>query len=158
MATNPQAAPFTPDKNQPPEVRVAEALEFMAVRLAAIERASLVVAAIGALTFLAYKHPRAYESLHRVLQAICGVFLIGMAVWNASNSAVEAAIGPDLAGANAGAIHMAISAMRAPLTWILGGIVVLFYLMFLSSFPMWLLEEEVVPDHETDKRKPPKGS
>jgi hypothetical protein len=38
MAPNPIATPFKPDKTKTPEVRVAEALEFIAARMAGIER------------------------------------------------------------------------------------------------------------------------
>jgi predicted Zn-dependent protease len=38
MPTSPIAVPFKADKTKTPEVRVAEALEFIAARMAGIER------------------------------------------------------------------------------------------------------------------------
>src|ERR1700693_3001845 len=109
--------------------------------------AGLVVAAIGALTFVAYRHPRAYMILGTILSVIAALGLVGIVCWDVSNYTLgDAILTSGLIGDKSSEIKTIIKRLATP-TWCTIALACWsFYHLFLLSFPHWLLE----PD-------PPKG-
>jgi TRAP-type C4-dicarboxylate transport system permease small subunit len=108
----------------------------------------LVVAALSGVTFVAYKHPRAYAKVFLILIAVCTTIFLGEIVWGMSNVAARTAAfeAMKLSGsdelANADKIYAAVAAHSTP-DWVLGVTIAIWaYLVFLSSFPYWLLDQE----------------
>jgi hypothetical protein len=108
--------------------------------------ASLVVTTVAGLTVVAYKHPRAYAKLGLFLLMVANLFLAGGVVWNFSNSAVKSAVSSMLlnsgmAYAKITEIESIIGARLAPWLWYFIVTGTQIYLIFLWTFPYWLLEE-----------------
>ena len=103
----------------------------------------LAVAAVGAVTFVAYRHPSAYLKLNVGISTIVSAMVLGAMIWNLSNQTArsEVAKARDL-----------VEAKSTPGWWIIVGVALMGYLVFLRSFPAWLLPEK--PPERDDK--PPK--
>jgi hypothetical protein len=105
--------------------------------------AGLVVAAIGAQTFVAYKHPRAYVLLGSVLSLIGTVCIIGIASWNLSNDKLGYAIlSSGLIGDKSSEVKNIMQRLAISDWWTLALASWSFYHVFLLSFPYWLLEPD----------------
>jgi hypothetical protein len=112
----------------------------------------LIVAAVGAVTFVAYRHPRAYPKLHAALSIILVSIVIGITIWNACVSHVGVTVAQSGLGAgNAVALGNVINRAAAPFVWTVGCIAALVYFGILSTLPKWLLEEEF--PHQEDNKK-----
>jgi hypothetical protein len=101
------------------------------------------VAAVSAVTFVAYKHPRAYAKLYLWLCGANFAGVMGMVIWNFSNLAtsntiLRSGLSPDKIAATESIINIT----EIPAWWIFLGGFVAFYLLFLTSLPYWLIEQE----------------
>jgi hypothetical protein len=103
--------------------------------------ASLAVATVGALTFVAYKHPRAYQKLLQVLVVVGLGISLSCLTWDICIVTSESTL------ARSGVlpkdkVNEILDTLQLPI-WvniaILGAIL---YLMFLLTFPYWLKENE----------------
>lgn len=107
----------------------------------------LFVAAIGALTFVAYKHPLAYSKLGLWLALANALLAASFAVWNTSNQILLAAImSSGLVVDKASEISSISKGLMVSLWIMILPVCATLYNLFLLSFPRWLLEPE-----------PPKG-
>jgi len=98
---------------------------------------------VGALTFVAYKHPRAYSKLFPWLCATIIASLLGTAIWNYSTYAATSAIlKSGVAGDKIQQAADIIGTVALPSGLALVFIGALLYFAFLLSFPAWLLEDE----------------
>jgi hypothetical protein len=106
---------------------------------------TIAVAALGGLTIVAYKHPKAYKKLLLFLNGITVLGFVGGFSWILSNqwaaiAAKNAAY--NLCPGKAYEIRDAVDSYAVPtwLFWAFFGSVL--YVQFLSTFPFWLSEEQ----------------
>jgi hypothetical protein len=110
---------------------------------------TLAVPAIGAVTFVAYKHPAAFKALALVLQALCWGAMTGILVWNVSNSfaksaalsAVHYSLSPD-----EHKIEDSIDAYSVSFWWYAIFVLTNVYVLILGSLPSWLLDQKPIDD------------
>lgn len=113
----------------------------------------LAVAAVGAVTFVAYRHPSAYLKLNVGISTIVSAMVLGAMIWNLSNQTASFAISePMLPWSEVAKARDLVEAKSTPGWWIIVGVALMGYLVFLRSFPAWLLPEK--PPERDDK--PPK--
>lgn len=115
--------------------------------------ASIVLAALGGLTFLAYKHPEAYEKLFWPLVILLNAALFGAIVWDAGLGAGYRIVREYV---NQGSLNEASQMIEANkvlgwrvFVWFIG---IALYLVFLSVLP--LLIEKKKPDGNADGKNP----
>jgi hypothetical protein len=114
--------------------------------------AGLVVAAIGGLTFVAYRHPIAYAKLGVWLGFINVLLGIGTTGWNISNYTLLTAIMTSgLVGDKTTEVNGIANKLVVSPWWMAAIVCFSFYHMFLLSFPRWLLEDE--PPKNVDNQK-----
>jgi hypothetical protein len=106
---------------------------------------AIAVAALSGLTFLAYKHQKAYQKLSLFLGSIIILGLGAGLSWNISNqwagtAAEQAAY--NLCPGKAYEIRKAVDAYTVPSWLFLAFVAWTLYGLFLSSFPLWLLDEQ----------------
>jgi hypothetical protein len=102
----------------------------------------LIVAAISGLTFIAYKHPRAYGRLHLTLSTITLYITLSMVAWNVSTFTVAYVVKESkVAGDKTTETINVILSVAAPHWWFLISVGVTLYLWFLYSFRWWLEDE-----------------
>lgn len=103
----------------------------------------LPTAAITAITFVAYKHPRAYL---RAYPWMCGTFFVtevGCFIWNFSNVAAQNALIPFiLKGTDITPLDSAIKAAGVSSTYLFLGFLLFLYLQFLLSLPKWMFDKD----------------
>lgn len=105
--------------------------------------ASLVVAALGGLTWLAYRHPKALDRLYWPIVGTAMAMFLGGLVWDGSNAAARNAIIPFVSSDKSGiakAASDALVVLNLPLVLYLVGIN--FYMFFLSYLPRLIGEEK----------------
>jgi|ERR1700733_10698740 hypothetical protein len=110
---------------------------------------ALAVPAIGAVTFVAYKHPAAFKKLALVLQTLCWGAMLGILLWNSSNSmaknaalhAVNYSMSPD-----EHKIEDSIDAESVSFWWYWVFMVANVYVGILLSLPSWLLDQKPIDD------------
>ena len=103
----------------------------------------LILAAISALTFLAYKHPKGYSRLHTILNFSAMLFFIALSGWYYGViygvSAVKAFI-PAAANADAAAALKAAQPLPYWFPWV--GLATVVYLFALTFLPRLLAEDD----------------
>lgn len=119
--------------------------------------APIIVAAGGGLAFLAYTHPREYQTLTRVLLGIYVVLCICGMVWYVSNSQTYIAV------MKAGVVPLdksiqldaARDAVSLPWWWFPAMFVGIAYAMFLASFPAWIpdVAKQLQQPHSDENKK-----
>jgi len=118
---------------------------------------ALVVSAVGALAFIAYKHPKGFEKIiGKLWFAGFAIYVIG-SVWNvALLQSAEAVKGLQLDKSTTDRIIAALPDF-IPWWWHLIYVAVMIYLAILWSLPYWLLDAEPPKNPVTDfhKRSPP---
>jgi hypothetical protein len=119
-----------------------------------IEKAfvGLGVAAVFGLAFLAYKHPKAYQKLFVALFALVSGVFVSLFAWNVAIVTVrDAVIRSGVLGDRIGTVLPIIESIGIPNWWFLMYPCVSIYLIFLFTFPVWLLEDEP-PQGKDDKK------
>lgn len=119
--------------------------------------AALITGAISGITFLAYKHPKAYDKLAAPVAVLLACFLGFGLIWNASNTSARYKVSGAL-----GYIGEADKKAEAAIdedAWssqllliIFGGVA---YLVFLATLPL-LKKLDDEPDKKTEKEGPEK--
>jgi len=115
---------------------------------------SLLIPALTALTWLAYCRPEAYRGLGVLLVGAGFAYLVGVMIWGNAMQSTLNAVRPfvtDYAAADA-AVRTAIMPTRLVGLWIPIGTV--FYLLFLGTFPLWLVRIKRDWAGLSDKEKP----
>ena len=110
---------------------------------------TLAVPAIGAVTYVAYKHPAPFKTLAFVLQALCWGAVIGILVWNVSNSTAKwAAIGAlsSLSFPDQEKMRHAAEEYAVPFWWYAGFLIANLYVWILLTLPVWLLDQKPIDD------------
>ena len=105
---------------------------------------TIAVAAFSGLTFLAYKHPKAYWKLSIFLNAIIILGWVGGFSCSLSNQWASIAaerVTYDLCSGKTYEIRKAIEAYAVP-TWFFWTLIAgSLYVLFLLTFPLWLSDE-----------------
>jgi hypothetical protein len=112
---------------------------------------AIAAAALSGLTFLAYKHPKAYSKLSLFLNSIIILGVGSSLSWNLSNemagtAAEQAAY--NLCQGTAYEIKKAVDAYMVNKWFFLAFAALAIYTLFLLSFPLWLLDEQP-PEHRS---------
>jgi hypothetical protein len=106
---------------------------------------SLALAALSAVTFVAYKHPNAYVVLYGKLSLIVGILFFGAFAWDMSNIAATQAIqNSKLPFDKMLDARTVVEGAAISPWWILVFFAVNGWLYFLSTFPKWLLDKEAL--------------
>src|SRR5262249_23365760 len=100
----------------------------------------LAVAALGALTYLAYKHYAAFMILNYALNFIIVITILGMAVWNSGVDKAHLQLIKFLKMETWKESDEAIKSIKAPMTWLVVALGLSLYLTFLSYLPKLLAE------------------
>jgi hypothetical protein len=113
----------------------------------------LAVSAIGALTYIAYKHPEPYKKLAIVLQIAYWAVLVGMLIWNAGIivaklAAVDAI---DALSKDRDKIRNSVDAWSISLFWYFLLAALNIYVVILQTLPLWLLDQKPINDEEKQK-------
>lgn len=108
---------------------------------------ALAVAAIGGLTFIAYRHPKSYRAISGKLQALAfAAIAVGMAYnFGLSRARQIVSQSDPLTSDQIAKIGATIVAEDLSF-WPAGAVAIglTIYLIFLDTFPWWLLEEKPV--------------
>lgn len=117
----------------------------------------LAIASGTGLAFIAYKHPREYKPLAIGICVVLMCLLYGGIIWDISNGAAHNAA----MESNAIALEKirilsdAIRAHSVPLWWNFVIFIIFFFVLFLLSFPSWLLsnvhQNQQSPRREVDE-------
>ena len=102
---------------------------------------SVVMPAIGGITYLAYKHPKAYRRIFLILVLVSCVVLFGALVWNAGVNVTFMELLDTVRADSVLAAREKIRSMRIPSGYCFAGTGWLFYLLFLKQLPELLKEE-----------------
>src|SRR5262249_42952110 len=100
----------------------------------------LVVAALGALTFLAYKHYAAFMIVNYALNFVIVITILGMGCWNSGADKAHSKLIKFLKTETWKESDEAINSIKAPMTWIVVALGLSLYLTFLSYLPKLLAE------------------
>lgn len=103
----------------------------------------LVISSGSGLAFIAYRHPREFESLAKCLNALLIIFVCYLIIWDYAigDAEIAALQSGAIAPGKIGIIREAINACNYP-SWLpIVCAIILAYLLFLSSFPVWLLPD-----------------
>jgi hypothetical protein len=106
------------------------------------------IAAISALAFIAYKHPRAYPRLALILIIVVALCTCSGLIWelsieNAESALVRSGLIPH---DKVTQMHDTLSAFLLP-QWVPNSATgAILYFCFLLSFPLWLLEKKPAQD------------
>ncbi len=112
----------------------------------------IALAALSAVTFVAYKHPKAYVKLYLILITIVGVGMVGISVWGISNvAALNSLLGITLPNDKSEEIRAAIEGASPPFWWIGVGLMIIGYLWLLTTLPNWLLDPEPPKDQNNQE-------
>jgi hypothetical protein len=109
-----------------------------------IAAGGVIVTAVGAVTFVAYNHPKSYKKLFFVLVAIISTLTVSCAIWNvsnlvAANAAVDSGYVKDDKIKD---MYRSVEYYSTPIYFvaILGAANL--YLCILLTLPWWLLDEK----------------
>lgn len=107
----------------------------------------ILIAALSAITFLAYKHPRAYSRLYLVVVVGGSLILMGLALWDAALVSAHKGLLRYIPAENLAAAKAARDQMFVQSDWIVFGSAAVFcYLVFLHWVLPWLLGDERPPE------------
>jgi len=113
----------------------------------------LIVAALSGLTFLAYKHPKAYQKIFTWLMWSSWALIAGLLIWDFS---ITRTMGVMLPFVESGKIDQAVKASHElsilNLQLIVEFALCQFYLVFLVSLPLILGSEKQPPDEKSEAK------
>ena len=111
---------------------------------------SLIVAAVSALGFLAYKHPKAYNVLALGLMVVLVLLFAGTGLWNIAVSRAYLALYDVIPSANQETARQIVAAAKTPSTWTYVIVGFIFYTQLLRGLPSLLdfYKEEAPTDSE----------
>ena len=112
--------------------------------------AGLGISAIGAITYLAYKHPKSYVRLDAALTIITALFAAIISSWNASSIAASIAVSRLPYDATRARADAQIESIGFSMWWYVGIILFVAYTTLLRSLPLWLSDEN--PTLKTDDK------
>jgi hypothetical protein len=103
---------------------------------------ALIVAAISSLTFVAYKHPKAYKKIWAPLMVCYGMAFLCSIVWNTGVQFTFDALNKYIEAGKGEEAFAAFQNNLIPVWVILASIVLYFYLFMLTFLPRVLDEEK----------------
>ena len=95
----------------------------------------LVLAGISGITFVAYRHPQAYEKLWGWLALIDVLVVLGIVIWNTSSYATNSAVIKFLKSDQWKEADDAVTKVRVQGSILIGLVVLSFYLQLLLYLP-----------------------
>ncbi len=112
--------------------------------------AGVALAAISAVTIVAYKHPKAYIKLWVALTISLSAGIVGIGVWDISNiAASNTLLNIDLPSNKLTEAMTTIKSAMPPAWWVWILIAINGYLVVLATLPQWLLDPEK-PKNQND--------
>ena len=113
---------------------------------------ALIIAALTGISFIAYKHPKAYEKLYPKILVVGGATFLALFAWHISRLETYGDLLPFLETGRSDEIKAVIDS-KAFLHWwvIVSFLVCYFYLMFLAVLP-GLLEQDDKREKESDDK------
>jgi hypothetical protein len=104
--------------------------------------ATVAVAIGGCLTVFAYKHPREYRALGKCLLVFFTLLAVGGLGWIVGNSQTYLAVLKSgvVPSDKRDQLIAATDAVSVPGSWTYALAVVVFYLIFLGTFPIWITD------------------
>jgi hypothetical protein len=118
----------------------------------------IALAAVGAVTYVAYRHPVAYVRLSVALYIVVTIAIAGGAVWNMSNTAASiAAISGRSIDSNYIDTQHRLAGVAIPFWYSAAALGVLAYVWFLTTLPVWLLDDGGPVATEPKVRFMPRG-
>ena len=117
---------------------------------------SLIVAALSGLAFLAYRHPRAFKPVHRLIKYLGASIFIGIAIWNSALSYAYVKVIPFLVkdGGALKSAEVAINSLAVPFGITLFTYLALtIFLIFLEALPNLIGTEHQAKSDKDDDTK-----
>jgi hypothetical protein len=99
---------------------------------------SLTVAAVSALGFLAYKHPKAYNVLALCLMVVLTLLFAGTGIWNIAIGRAYLALYDAIPSTNQENARHIVAAAKTPSTWTYVIVGFIFYIQLLRGLPSLL--------------------
>lgn len=111
---------------------------------------SLVIAAISGISFLAYKHPRAYQKLFIPICYAQLAIVVGLVIWDAAITTAFSYLLPHFKNDEVKLASETVERLSLPIEWVLLGSFSLYlFLLFLLNLPKLISDPTTEPvDHE----------